>query len=121
MLKTKVCGMKFPENIEQIALLNPDFLGFIFYEKSKRFVGEDFNIDFLKIIPKNISKTGVFVNADFEYILQKKEKYQLDYIQLHGDESAEFCCELKNENCKIIKAFGVNENFDFSVTDKYTS
>jgi phosphoribosylanthranilate isomerase len=87
-MKLKVCGLKYSDNIKQIAELNPDYLGFIFYDGSKRFVGEDF---MMPEINGNIKKTGVFVNASEEYVLSKTDKYKLDYVQFHGDESASFC------------------------------
>lgn len=114
-MKFKVCGLKYPDNIRQIAELNPDYMGFIFYEGSKRFVGEEF---VMPEIPANVKKVGVFVNASPDYILLKVNKYKLDYIQLHGTESAETCAELA-KTVNVIKAFGVDENFDLSVLDAY--
>ena len=77
-MKIKVCGMRNIENIESLLALNPDFVGFIFYDQSKRFVK-----DFPKIsFPKNIEKIGVFVNASIVELVEKIEKYQLDGVQL---------------------------------------
>ena len=120
MLKKKVCGMKYPDNIDDLIKLNLDFIGFIFYPKSKRYIGEDFNTEIIDLIPPDISKVGVFVNSDSRDIILANQKYSLDYIQLHGDESPEFCNELKNRNMRIIKAFGVNEDFDFHILEKYS-
>ena len=89
-MKLKICGMKYEENIAQVAALQPDYLGFIFYEKSSRF----FNREIPKL-PESIKKIGIFVNASIEDILEKLNKYNLQAIQLHGDESPEFCRELK--------------------------
>jgi len=123
-MKIKVCGLKYKDNIEQIAALQFDYMGFIFYPKSKRFVGEDFE---MPVINKNVKKVGVFVNAEPDYILNKINKYNLDAIQLHGDETAGYCSTvkellLKNENTKnieLIKAFGVDESFDFEKLTPY--
>jgi phosphoribosylanthranilate isomerase len=120
----KVCGLKYKENIEQVAALKPDFMGFIFYPQSKRFVGEDFK---MPVISNEIKKVGVFVNATEDYIIEKCGKYNLDYVQLHGDESADFCENLTLTICKgegskevkVIKAFGVDDSFDFNVINKY--
>ncbi len=117
-MKIKICGMKYPENIEHLALLKPDFLGFIFYEKSKRFVGDDLLIKDLHI-DKNTQKVGVFVNASHEYILENIKKHDLDLVQLHGDETPDFCAYLFKQNIKISKAFQVDEDFDFKILDVY--
>lgn len=84
-MKLKVCGMKYVENIQQVAALQPDYLGFIFYDKSKR--------NFEGIIPelsKEVKKVGVFVNEIPEIVVSYVEEYQLDAIQLHGDESVDY-------------------------------
>lgn len=116
--KLKVCGMKYPENIEQLSVLKPGFIGFIFYEKSKRFVGEDFDIKKMNINP-DIQKTGVFVNASKNYILEKVKKYGLNLVQLHGNETPEFCQSLQKNGFAISKAFPVGEGFDFKNLDAY--
>lgn len=109
-MKLKVCGMKIPSNIEQVSELRPDYMGFIFYKKSPRyFTGE------IPRIFKSIKKVGVFVNADIEEVLVKIKNHDLQYIQLHGDESVEYCNKLNlhlNEE-SIIKVFSIDEDFDF--------
>ncbi len=107
--------MRDPENIRELVGLKPDLIGFIFFEGSKRFVGEGF---VLPEIDPEIRKVGVFVNASLEYILSRIEKYKLDLVQLHGDESADFCHEIK-KRIPVIKAFGVNEDFNFDVLTEY--
>jgi phosphoribosylanthranilate isomerase len=114
-LKLKICGMKQAGNIRGVAALSPDFMGFIFYPQSKRFVGNDFE---MPEIPSSIKKVGVFVNDSKENILEKAAKYKLDYVQLHGDESADFCKGLSN-SARIIKAFGVDKQFDFASLNDY--
>ena len=120
-MKIKVCGMRNPENIQVVVQLPISFMGFIFYPKSKRYVGDDFDPKILLSIPKNIQKVGVFVNESFETILKKSQKYHLDFIQLHGQESVEMCRELRKHHLGIIKVFGVGEAFDFSVLKAYKS
>ncbi len=115
-LLLKVCGMKFTENIQQVAALQPDYLGFIFYEKSKR--------NFEGIIPKlskNIKKTGVFVDEYLEIVVSLVEEYQLEAIQLHGDETVDYIKELKSHLPKgeIIKVFSIKDSFDFNVLKPY--
>ena len=118
MYKLKVCGMKYPDNIRQLLELKPDFIGFIFYKKSKRYVGHNLNIKKLNI-PESIKKVGVFVNTTIGDIKEKIKEYQLDFVQLHGDESPEFCKKLKQTGIKINKAFQVDEDFNFSVLKRY--
>ena len=108
------------ENILEMSQLRPDYLGFIFFEKSPRnFLGE------IPVLPDFIKKTGVFVNASKDFILEKAKKFDFKAIQLHGDESAEFCSELKkksasdSENITLIKVFSVKENFDFDTLKPY--
>lgn len=107
--------MKYPENILDIANLRPDYMGFIFYEKSARFFNDN-----IPALPKCIKKVGVFVNAPHDTLIQKIIKHRLQAIQLHGDESPEFCAILKQElrhhslsNIEIIKVFSVGDNFNF--------
>ncbi len=114
-VKLKICGMKFPENIQEIALLQPDFLGFIFYENSARNYTENSIVS----LPDSIKKVGVFVNERQDKIIQIIQKHHLNYIQLHGNETESYCLELINQlnhnqlNTKIIKAFSVDDSFDF--------
>jgi len=107
-MKLKICGMKYPENIIEASELLPDFMGFIFWEKSARY----FDGDILKL-PESIQKVGVFVNETIENIVDKIQKHQLQIIQLHGNESAAYCSELKKQNIKIIKVFSIANDFDF--------
>ncbi|MCC5944509.1 MAG: indole-3-glycerol phosphate synthase TrpC [Bernardetiaceae bacterium] len=116
-LQWKVCGMREAQNIEEIAELKPDYLGFIFYEKSKRFVGENFCMPSLD---KSIQKTGVFVNSNIDYILKKQQKYGLDILQLHGNESSVFCKNLKiKTSARLAKAISVGENLDIKGMQTY--
>lgn len=106
--------MKYPENILEVSTLLPDYLGFIFWEKSSRY----FDLEIPKI-PESIKKVGVFVNANLEEILLKIKKYNLNLVQLHGNESPEFCKELKKSTIKIIKVFSVNDDFNFSALEPF--
>lgn len=107
--------MKFSENIQEVGLLIPDFIGFIFYKNSPRY----FEAEIPKISP-NIKKTGVFVNASFTEIKEKAQKHGLDFIQLHGNENPEFCASIERiTEAKVIKAFALDNDFDFSILEKY--
>lgn len=111
--------MKIPENIEAVSGLNPDFMGFIFYPPSKRFIGLDFEVNHLKAVNKNIIKTGVFVNATTDEVLEFGKLYGMQAIQLHGNESPELCQQIKNAGFFTIKAFGVDDGFDFTLLNPY--
>jgi phosphoribosylanthranilate isomerase len=112
-LHFKVCGMGHAENILEVASLKPDYLGFIFFEGSPRnFTGR------IPPLPERIYKTGVFVNASAEFILEKIRDYELQAVQLHGEESADFCQNLKagfpkGRKVVLIKVFSVRNTFNF--------
>lgn len=107
-------------NTLEVATLDPDYLGFIFWEPSKRYF--DGNIPKL---PASIKKVGVFVDAPLEEIRKKVKEYSLQAVQLHGKESPEFCSDLKKStsdrskaleenSLEIIKVFSIKDDFDFS-------
>jgi phosphoribosylanthranilate isomerase len=115
-IQLKVCGMRDHQNILEVAALAPDFMGFIFYKDSKRFVGDDFQIP--PSLPKQIKKVGVFVNEELDVVLQKAEQHTLDFVQLHGDEQPVVCKKLKS-NVGVIKVFLIDENFQFNQLKSY--
>lgn len=115
-MKLKICGMKYTENIQEVATLQPDYLGFIFYEKSPRYCNGK-----LPEIPKSILKVGVFVNAAMNDILKKIKEHDLQVVQLHGNETPEVCEVLKIINIEVIKAFSVADDFDFETLAPYES
>ncbi|WP_034059885.1 phosphoribosylanthranilate isomerase [Lacinutrix jangbogonensis] len=113
-MKLKICGMKNENNILDVAELKPDYMGFIFFEKSPRY--------FNGIIPEisaDINKIGVFVNSTFDYIRGKVEKYELQGVQLHGEETPELCERLKALDITVIKVFSIKNQFDFKVLDPF--
>lgn len=120
-MKVKICGMKFPKNILEIGALQPDYIGFIFYPKSKRFVGENFSQKSIEKLPKTIKKVGVFVNESVENILKIQKQFSFDTIQLHGDESIEMCSILQQNGIEVIKVFSVDNYFDFEKTKPFES
>lgn len=119
-LKLKICGMKQAANIAAVAELQPDYLGFIFYQKSPRCITE-VSAELIKYVPPTIKIVGVFVDEDLQIVKQHIIKYNLKAVQLHGKESVWYCQELKSTGVEIIKAFGVNNEFDFSILDEYLS
>ncbi len=104
--------MREAQNIREVESLGIDWIGMIFWPKSKRYV-----LNRPSYLPKGVKKVGVFVNADLQYIRQHIEDFQLDIIQLHGQESPEFVLALKPFS--IIKAFNIADAEDFQLTEKY--
>lgn len=118
-MKIKICGMKYPDNILEVASLLPDYMGFIFWEKSARYFD-----GIIPELPKSIKKTGVFVNETITIILNKVVLHDLQVVQLHGKESVDFCEELKNrlpKEVEIIKVFSIIDSFDFEILKPFQS
>lgn len=129
-VRIKVCGMKYQDNMEEVATLPPDYLGFIFYKKSSRYFNGT-----IPELPKTIKKVGVFVNSTIEYILEKINRHHLNAVQLHGKESPQFCAELRSilnkdvasnvikirnvNSIEIIKMLSIKDEFDFSILEPY--
>jgi len=114
-LKVKVCGMKSSEEIQELIDSNLiDYIGFIFYPKSSRYITE---------VPKldgKFKRVGVFVNEELETIQAKINGYTIDVLQLHGNESVSEVKQLKEVIQKpIFKAFGIDERFDFKICTSY--
>lgn len=107
--------MRSSSNINELLKLKPDYVGFIFYEKSPRYINRYSNVDF----DPAIKKVGVFVNASERTINEKRIHFGLDIIQLHGDESPELCYILKQSGARVMKVFRVDEHFDFQQTRRY--
>lgn len=109
----KVCGLTQLSQIRELVALKIDFLGFIFYEKSPRFVLNHLGLDDIAKINHH-GKVGVFVNESVEKIIEISEKADLNFIQLHGDENEEYIVRLRqrlNEDVKLIKVIRIgNQN-----------
>lgn len=114
-LKIKVCGTREPVNIQALAALPIDYIGFIFYAKSSRFVEEKPKL----AIPSLIKKVGVFVNASLDEIKEKIVQYDLQAVQLHGDESSELCMQVGELGIETFKAFGIDEDFEWESIRAY--
>jgi phosphoribosylanthranilate isomerase len=115
-LKLKICGLRESENIQEVSVLSPDYMGFIFYKNSPRYVPDDF---VMPDISNSIQKLGVFVNEVPDRILQLVKKHRFNFVQLHGDEVIEDCEVLKQNEIKVIKAFSIHNQFDFKLLDRY--
>ena len=118
-MKLKVCGMKF--NTLDVAALQPDYLGFIFWEGSPR----NYTAPTLPELPEGIIPVGVFVDAPPDMVLDHVRRYTLGAVQLHGVESPAYCRELRallavhTSQTMVIKAFSVGEQFEFETLRAY--
>jgi len=111
-MNIKVCGIN-NQQIQEVDHLDVDMIGLNFYPQSKRFVKK-------KIATNTIgsSLVGVFVNSTMDNLRKKANTYDLDFLQLHGDESIEYCIEAK-EIAQLIKVFRITEVFNFEQVKAY--
>lgn len=108
-----------PLNISEVAKTGPDFMGFIFYPGSNRYIEESPDKLLLKQVLPGIQKTGVFVNEKIDKVLEVAKKFALEVLQLHGSETSEYCSIVRSSGYKVIKSCGVDRNFDFSRLNPY--
>ena len=111
--------MRESTNISELLKLQPDYMGFIFYGKSKRDVADGLDAQLLNAFPSSTEKVGVFVNAELGFVEDKVAQFGLGLVQLHGDESPEYCAKLKVSGVKIMKVLSVGESFDFDQLEAY--
>lgn len=116
-MKIKICGMREPANIAAVAALQPDYMGFIFYQESARYVGENAAIP--PVLP-GIKRVGVFVNESIPYVLEVAAKYRLDVVQLHGEEDFEYCKIIRSNKLEVIKAISVADHLPVNKLMSYT-
>jgi phosphoribosylanthranilate isomerase len=108
-MRIKVCGMTLPEQVNALDEMGVDFAGFIFYQKSPRYMVNKISPEKMKKIKGHIAKVGVFVNEPYEEMMRTVEEYRLDMVQLHGDETPFFCEKVANY-VTVIKAFRLSDN-----------
>jgi phosphoribosylanthranilate isomerase len=108
-MRIKVCGMTLPEQVNALDEMGVDLAGFIFYDKSPRYIRNKISAERMKKIGGRIAKVGVFVNEDYEKLMKTVEDYRLDMVQLHGDESERFCEKVANY-VTAVKAFRLSDN-----------
>ncbi|MBN2633815.1 MAG: phosphoribosylanthranilate isomerase [Bacteroidales bacterium] len=119
MLKIKVCGLRDMANVSEVIKSAPDFAGFIFWPGSSRYVGDDPRSELFSHVPPHIIKTGVFVDEDIAKVHAIINRYCLGAVQFHGPESAEYCRGFRENGIITIKAFGIEEGFDFNLLIPY--
>jgi len=117
IMKIKICGLTKFNNMEELVGLNPDFMGLIFYKQSPRYIYNSNHIEQIQKF-KSVSKVGVFVNEDLSIVKEKIIEFNLNFIQLHGDEDIEY---IKNipKNVGIIKAIKIKNREDISSASLY--
>lgn len=121
-MKVKVCGMNDEKNLRSLLKIPIEFVGFIFYENSKRncqIQPEQLAKTFAEATAYTPKKIGVFVNEQEDVLIEKVKEFDLDFVQLHGSESLFYCEKLKEQGISIIKAFLIDDDFCFSNTDAY--
>ena len=114
-MKWKVCGMREPENIQEVAAFGPDFMGFIWVPKSPRYVGPDFVIPAL---PAKTKAVGVFVNETTDNIIALSKIAGFSAVQLHGEEGQTEIEALQAAGLQVIKAISVGTRKDLDLSDK---
>jgi phosphoribosylanthranilate isomerase len=118
-MKIKVCGNRDVNQLKELEKLEIDYVGLIFYQQSPRYILKKITGKEVRDLDLSIPKVGVFVNANEEEIMQQIEDFDLDIVQLHGDETSSFCSRISN-HIKVIKAFRINDfeaNVDWLVKE----
>jgi len=123
-LKVKICGMRDARNVREVSSLRPDHLGLIFYEYSPRFAGgpEVDAFEILLAVEDGVALTGVFVDSKLSFVVEMVDRWTLDAVQLHGTESPEYLSALGRalpKHVQLVKAFSVDDRFDFAETIKF--
>lgn len=108
--------MKYSDNRQEVEKLPVDFLGFIFYPESRRYAG---TMTEPRLFATTKKKVAVFVNESVFEIIGLAKNLGFDFIQLHGMENVKTCNIIKNQGLKIIKAFNLDESFNFSDLEAY--
>lgn len=119
MIKIKICGMVNPLNLKEVAAAGPDFIGLIYFPGSPRYVGTETEHDLLENFPQGIKRVGVFFNENIMKVLKVSKRATLDLIQLHGNESPAYCNWLRMSGWSVIKAFNIENEFNFETLTGY--
>ncbi len=117
-IRIKICGITNKEDALMCVESGADALGFVFYEKSPRFLSSDAAADIVKALPPFVTTVGVFVNQSHEAIMDVAHRVGLDCVQLHGDEGVEDCRALSA--LRPIKAFRIKDAEDLRGIEAYS-
>ncbi|WP_029231415.1 phosphoribosylanthranilate isomerase [Butyrivibrio sp. VCB2006] len=125
MTAVKMCGLYREEDILFVNKLKPEYIGFVFYKKSHRYVDLDTANHLKSLLDKDIKAVGVFVNEDISFIKELVDKKIIDVIQLHGSEDLSYVSKLRQElgnvRIPIIKALVIKTKDDFSKYEVFCS
>ena len=113
-MKLKVCGMREKNNIISLTDLKPNYIGFIFWISSTRYVDQS-----TPSLPEAIKKTGVFVDATIDFIQSMVQNHQLKAVQLHGEETPDYCSIIQKFGVEVIKSFSIKDQFDYNKINIY--
>jgi phosphoribosylanthranilate isomerase len=119
IVKVKICGITNYDDAAAAMDMGADLLGFNFYEKSPRFVQVDKAKEIIDKLPGFIDTAGVFVNASMEKIHEIKDLCQLNWVQLHGDETPQFCSQFLSHSVKTMKALRVKDQTDITKANSF--
>ncbi len=118
MTKIKMCGLRRPEDIEFANRVKPDYIGYVFAEKSKRYIATEKAAELTKLLDGDIVPVGVFVDETMENVIAAVKMGAVKMVQLHGSESEDFVSELKNRGIPVIKAFQVGAAEDIAAAER---
>lgn len=121
LVKIKICGITNVDDALAAIDFGADLLGFNFYPKSKRYLDAADALDIINKIPTFVDTVGVFVNATYDELRTMEELGFLNWVQLHGDETPEFCDSLRYMNFKTIKAIRVKSEHDIEIAKSYNT
>jgi len=119
IVKVKICGITNYQDAAAAVDMGADLLGFNFYPKSPRYIAPAKAVEIINKLPAFIDLAGVFVNESIEKIHETKNFCQLDWLQLHGDESPEFCKQFLSHSVKIMKAIRVKDQKDIERAESF--
>lgn len=119
IVKVKICGITNYRDAAAAADMGADLIGFNFYPKSQRFVTPEQAAQIINKLPAFIYVAGVFVNASLDHIKEVIDECNLDWVQLHGDESPKFCESLRSLNVRTMKAIRVKSQTDIEKAERF--
>jgi phosphoribosylanthranilate isomerase len=119
IVKVKICGITNYKDATAAVDMGADLLGFNFYRKSPRYIEPQKCVEIIRKLPAFVSTVGVFVNEPIERIFEIKNLCQLDWVQLHGDESPEFCRDFLSDNVRTMKAIRVKDEKDITRAEDF--
>ena len=122
MTKIKICGLSRLEDISAVNALKPEYVGFVFFKKSRRYVSPEKALELKKILDENIKAVGVFVDEDIKTVEKFLKSGIIDIAQLHGNETDDYIKSLKELTVQpVIKAFKIRSSSDIEKAEKCTA